>query len=597
MPAGTGYGLSPTDVTTQRTYLLLALHWAAATALFAATYEVGDGKAYTAIDDVPWESLAPGDTVLIHYRATPYKGKWVLCRQGTAQSNIVVRGVADGNGNLPVIDGIDATTRTSLNYWNEARGVVKIGGANTPPDTMPKYIVVENLDIRSGREPYTFTGRDGVTPYAKNSAAIYVEKGENITIRNCILRDCGNGLFCGSGTSNLVVEGCYIYDNGVTNSIYEHNNYTEAQSILFQFNRFGPLRTGCLGNNLKDRSGGCVIRYNWIESGNRQLDLVDSGHSEIYNAVSYRTTFVYGNILIEPDGAGNSQVCHYGGDSGNLARYRQGTLHFYNNTVVSTRSGNTTLFRLSSSNETADCRNNIVYTTASGSYLAITADEGTINLRNNWLKQNWKVCHGTPNGTVNDISGNITGTDPGFVDAGAQKFGLLETSPCTNAAATLAAAALPANNLTNEYVKHRSSNSRYSDAGLDIGAYEFNPDTDYDGLADSWEMNHVGNLTNMSASSDYDGDRFHDWKEYLAGTMPTNPESLLTIADVTALGGDQVRLRWQGVTGQSYSLLQSLTLGAAWTTNGAGIGGVEPLTARTVTVSGANCFWCIRLDQ
>ena len=584
-------------MTARRTYAALAILAFAATGLLAATHEVGDGKTHTSLDDVPWESLAAGDTVLIHRRATPYKNKWVLCRQGTPESNIVVRGVADVDGNLPVIDGIDATTRTALNYWNEPRGIIKIGGANTPPDTMPKWIVVENLDIKSGRQPYTFTGRDGLTPYARNSAAIYIEKGENITIRNCILRDCGNGLFCGSGASNLVVEGCHIYDNGMTNRIYEHNNYTEAKRITFQFNHFGPLRTGCKGNNLKDRSGGCVIRYNWIESGNRQLDLVDSGHSNIYNAASYRTTFVYGNILIEDADSGNSQVCHYGGDSTNFTHYRKGTLHFYNNTVVSTRDDNTTLLRLSTSNETADCRNNIFYTTASGGHLAITANEGTVNLRNNWLKQGWKVCHGTPDGTVNNISGNISGADPGFVNTGAQQFGLLETSPCTNAATTLAAAALPANNITNEYMKHRSPRARYSDAGLDIGAYEFNPDTDYDGLADSWELNHVGNLTNMNASSDYDGDKFHDWKEYLAGTMPTNPASLLTIAEASSLGGNEVLLRWQGVTGKSYSILQSLTLAAPWTTNGTGIGGIEPLTARTVTVSGANCFWRIRLEQ
>ena len=31
---------------------------------------------------------------------------------------------------LPVIDGRDAVTRTALNYWNESRGVIKVGGAS-----------------------------------------------------------------------------------------------------------------------------------------------------------------------------------------------------------------------------------------------------------------------------------------------------------------------------------------------------------------------------------------------------------------------------------------------------------------------------------
>ena len=40
--------------------------------LVATTYEVGPGKQYTAIGAVPWESLQPGDLVLIHWRSTPY---------------------------------------------------------------------------------------------------------------------------------------------------------------------------------------------------------------------------------------------------------------------------------------------------------------------------------------------------------------------------------------------------------------------------------------------------------------------------------------------------------------------------------------------
>ena len=50
----------------------------------ASLYEVGPGKPFLSIGAVPWESLLPGDTVLIYYRATPYKEKFVLCRQGTA---------------------------------------------------------------------------------------------------------------------------------------------------------------------------------------------------------------------------------------------------------------------------------------------------------------------------------------------------------------------------------------------------------------------------------------------------------------------------------------------------------------------------------
>ena len=269
----------------------------------ATVYEVGPGKSYTNIAQAPWASLEPGDCVLIYWQDTPYQEKWVIARQGTLQQPITIKGVPNRFGEIPIIDGNGAATPSTLNYWGEERGVIKIGGANTPPDTLPAHLILENLEIRNARPPFRYVGDDRSTnTYTANAAAIYIEKGQNIIIRNCILHDCGNGLFAGpyydGESSNLTVEGCWIYDNGNTNSAYEHNNYTEVNGILFQYNHFGPLRAGCSGNNLKDRSAGTMIRYNWIEGGNRQLDLVDS---DVYFALSsYSNTWVYGNVLIEP---------------------------------------------------------------------------------------------------------------------------------------------------------------------------------------------------------------------------------------------------------------------------------------------------------
>ena len=150
---------------------------------FAKAYSVGPGQSHKSIGDVPWESLSAGDSVLIHYRDSAYHEKWVICRAGTESAPIVVKGIPNKDGELPIIDGRDATTRAELNYWNEQRGVIKIGGANNPPDMQPAYIIIETLDIRSGRPPFSFTGRSGSTDYVNNSAGIYIEKGEHIIIR------------------------------------------------------------------------------------------------------------------------------------------------------------------------------------------------------------------------------------------------------------------------------------------------------------------------------------------------------------------------------------------------------------------------------
>jgi parallel beta-helix repeat protein len=438
----------------------------------AADYHVGPGQTYANIGDVAWESLQAGDTVYIHARSIPYYEKWVLNRVGTANSPITVRGVPDGEGNLPIIHGEGATTRSQLNYWNEERGILKIGGSNKPADGTPSYIVIENLHFRRARG--AFTGRNGASGYNGNASGIFVEKGEHITVRNCILEDNGNGLFVASATSDMVIEGNHIFGNGNVDSIYEHNTYTEAQGILYQFNRFGPLCSGCSGNNLKDRSSGTVIRYNWIESGNRQMDLVDAeGSAVIVADPAYRQTHVYGNVLIEPDGAGNSQIVHFGGDSGTTADYR-GTLYFWNNTLVSTRLGNTTLLRLSTNAQTAEVWNNILYVTATGNRLALSDSAGTVRYGGNLYKSGLVASHSGVTGSVTNLGGNVVASSPGFVDEAQQDFHLLASSLARNSAAGLPVT-VSGYPLDREYLKHQGWLDRPTDAALDIGAYEYQP--------------------------------------------------------------------------------------------------------------------------
>lgn len=446
---------------------------------FAATYEVKPGTPLDTIAEVPWATLQPGDTVLIYWRPASYKEKWVICRQGTAAQPITIRGVLGPNGERPVIDGNGAATPSNLNYWNEARGTIKIGGANVPADTMPKYIMIENLEVRGAFQGHQFTNAAGQTQmYAQNAAPIYVEKAENLTIRNCIITDGGNGLFIGSSddapSRNILVEGNYIYGNGNSGSAFEHNNYTAAIGITFQYNRFGPLRSGSVGVGLKDRSAGTVIRYNWIEGGNRNLDLVDGEDSVLIRThPNYHSTFVYGNVLIKQDG-GNNQSVHYGGDSGTTADYRKGTLYFYNNTLVSTRTGNTVAFRLSTIDESCDARNNIFYVTSAGTSFALLAETGTLSLSNNWAKAGWRNSFESPfGGVVTGGSTFVTGTNPGFVEVAAQNFRLVSGGSAINAGTFLDPVVLPTNDLTRQYVQHQTSEARPINGALDIGAFEF----------------------------------------------------------------------------------------------------------------------------
>jgi hypothetical protein len=63
-----------------------------------------------------------------------------------------------------------------------------------------------------------------------------------------------------------------------------------------------------------------------------------------------------------------------------------------------------------------------------------------------------------------------------------------------------------------EYFYGTPPNSGTSPTGID---------TDADGLADSWEMLHFGNLTSATGNGDNDGDGVTNAGEYAAGTNPT----------------------------------------------------------------------------
>ena len=54
-------------------------------------------------------------------------------------------------------------------------------------------------------------------------------------------------------------------------------------------------------------------------------------------------------------------------------------------------------------------------------------------------------------------------------------------------------------------------------------------DANTNSVPDEWEMNHFGNLTNVTAISDFDEDGKLDWEEYVADTDPRNPASFQSL--------------------------------------------------------------------
>jgi hypothetical protein len=111
------------------------------------------------------------------------------------------------------------------------------------------------------------------------------------------------------------------------------------------------------------------------------------------------------------------------------------------------------------------------------------------------------------------------------------------------------------------------------------------PDTDGDGIADTWEHLNFGNLTTATATSDKDGDGASDLAEYNADTLPNDPASLLKIVTHTySAGHTQADISFTTMTTRSYRLEYDDDLTGPWTDSA--LGTFPPtgsLTTKTLT--------------
>jgi len=121
-------------------------------------YEVGPGKTYENLIDVPTEDLAPGDVVKIYAKDTPYYERLVITTKGTEAAPICICGVPDSNGKLPILDGTNARVRPiSVNSYfdeNTVYGGMIVIGRNW--DNHPEYINISNLQLQGAHQYNAF---------------------------------------------------------------------------------------------------------------------------------------------------------------------------------------------------------------------------------------------------------------------------------------------------------------------------------------------------------------------------------------------------------------------------------------------------------
>ena len=447
-----------------------------------------------------WGNLQPGDVVNIYPLANDEHYRLItrMWGQGTAQDRIIINGVVQ-NGKAPVFNAINAVPAqhdideynggwTTYQQHMEGRAIFhmwkgeNVGPGPYPQNEQPRFITIQNLDMRDAYEDYTYTSVSGATVNYNRAATGLWQSGTgstDIIFQFNSVDGMGNGLFFNSNAELEVSERWVIRRNrfingGTVGSNREHALYCAGHDVLYEGNFIGPNKVGVLGGALKDRSSKMVCRYNVIYSAERNLDFVDTDHFAYLDANGlfdeYDTAYCYGNILVNDHTRGTfaGRIVHWGGDNGisgpTRSNYRIGTLHFFNNTIINNVPYSTRdrvgVFQIDTDGYapdqvgTIEARNNIFLNVGDTNLIWNDSAAGTLNLEGaNVIDVNGADLYqdsddrtsGTPSTTLNQngtlIEQAITLRDPVNNDIFARDFSI---DPSDTSGALTAGTALPA---------------------------------------------------------------------------------------------------------------------------------------------------------
>ncbi len=345
--------------------------------LSGADYEVGAGKAYSTISSTPaLTGFKPGTIVRIWNTDTTgtnpsvYHEYYNIQTSGTATQPILVCGVPDSMGNLPIMDGTDAKAQSDVDT-SAGGGIITIWkgpghyGYWQGGSLGPNYVSITGLHLRNGKsniKKYS-PGSSTETNWDNFTACVNARSGSYVDISGNHLDNCSNGIFTANNgnnawatiTQNFSIMGNHVDLSGDPNyPETTHQMYLQTYYLLLEGNRLdNPSQyVGC---QVKWRGIEGIFRYNYLGDGAERLfDLVENQdgaqymmfdpYFELYgygdragaNVVaayqeSFQKDFIYGNVMF---GSSAEAQIHYADDQG-LAQMsnRNGILHFYSNTI------------------------------------------------------------------------------------------------------------------------------------------------------------------------------------------------------------------------------------------------------------------------
>jgi hypothetical protein len=342
-------------------------------------YEVGAGKAYTTISSTPALSgFKPGTIMRIWNTDTTganpsvYNEYYNVQNSGTAAQPIIICGVASANGNLPILDGTNATAQSDVTLSADD-GLIILFPAHNPfgywqsGSAGPSYVSITGLHLRNAKSTLKrySPGSSTLDLWSNFTSCINWRSGSYVDISGNVMENCSNGIFSAENasnswstiTQNLTFMGNHVMKSGDPDaSQYTHQSYLQTFYALVEGNKFdNPTQDAAASVKWRGVEG--IFRYNYIgDGGLRLFDLVENQDGPDYvsfeayfnddqwglgdragaNVIagyqeSFQKDFIYGNEMFSTS---SEAAIHYAGDQGLTSiASRNGVLHFYSNTL------------------------------------------------------------------------------------------------------------------------------------------------------------------------------------------------------------------------------------------------------------------------
>lgn len=263
-------------------------------AMTGPVIDIGPTQAVTTMNAAGFETGLAGTTYRLHNEDTTgtnptryhenvrVKGVSGTSTDGTPTQPKYICGVPDSQGNLPVMDGSNATANVNMNGL-QAYGILSIwlsskssydywSGGSDGTD----FITVAGIHIQNANGNFNYIDYTTHNPaaYGNFSSCLNLRGGTNIAMIGNELDHCGLGIFgannstrgWGGVTLFNTIRGNYFHDNSTANDFGAHHVYTASWYTVIEGNRFGDLTVGSGSCLIKDRGIESIHRYNLGQS-------------------------------------------------------------------------------------------------------------------------------------------------------------------------------------------------------------------------------------------------------------------------------------------------------------------------------------------